>query len=43
MSIKNDFNHTVNFIFLLLINNFVYKAVHMLNSKCTRIMNINFS
>lgn len=32
MSIKNDFNHTVNFIFLLLINNFVYKAVHIVSA-----------
>lgn len=40
INIKNDYNHSVNFIFPLLINSFMYKTVHMLNSKCTRIMNI---
>ena len=31
MNIRNDFNHSVNFILLLLIN-FMYKAVDMLNN-----------
>lgn len=40
INIKNDYNYSVNFIFPLLINSFMYKTVHMLISKCTRIMNI---
>jgi hypothetical protein len=43
MNIRYDFNYCINFIFRLLINNFVYKGVHMLNTKYTRIMMIKFS
>lgn len=40
MNIRNNFNHCADFIFLLLIHNFMNKVVHILNNKCARISNI---